>query len=107
MPARAGNAEINMAYSHQPLTFDQWKQLEQSGQLSYHYLGAGQTVHTARPDEIIAWHDTCWSGGGVNVVYGDGHADWVIHEQGNALLPLLQKATSPVRNPVVATPVSP
>lgn len=52
-------------------------QLTSGGHLSYVYLGRGLSASTATADTIVAYEKMTASMGGMNVLFGDGHVEWV------------------------------
>ena len=71
----------------------------QPGQISYTYLGAGKTVNSALPDEIIVWDATCQSAGGINVLFGDGHSDTLEGSDAKSIRDQIGNFTRPLRLP--------
>ncbi|MGD0769833.1 MAG: H-X9-DG-CTERM domain-containing protein [Tepidisphaeraceae bacterium] len=47
------------------------------GHLSYIYLGRGLSGNTVKPNTIVAYEMIPHAGGGTNVLFGDGHVEWV------------------------------
>jgi prepilin-type processing-associated H-X9-DG protein len=52
-------------------------QLTPGSDLSYIYLGRGLSVNTVTPNTIAAYEMIPHAGGGTNVLFGDGHVEWV------------------------------
>jgi prepilin-type processing-associated H-X9-DG protein len=52
-------------------------QLAVGGHLSYVYLGRGLNAKTVTPDTIVAYEKLPASSNGANVLFGDGHAEWL------------------------------
>jgi len=52
-------------------------QLISGGHLSYVYLGRGLSTKTVTPTTVVAYERLIPSSNGTNVLYGDGHVEWV------------------------------
>jgi prepilin-type processing-associated H-X9-DG protein len=52
-------------------------QMAAGGHLSYIYLGRGLSGNTVKPNTIVAYEMIPHAGGGTNVLFGDGHVEWV------------------------------
>ena len=52
-------------------------QMGAGGHLSYVYLGRGLSANTVSPNTIVAYEMIPSPGGGTNVLFGDGHVEWV------------------------------
>ena len=52
-------------------------QMAAGGHVSYIYLGRGLSVNTVTPNTILAYEMIPHAGGGTNVLFGDGHVEWV------------------------------
>jgi prepilin-type processing-associated H-X9-DG protein len=52
-------------------------QLADSAHVSYVYLGRGLTSSTAKPEDIVAYERPVDPNGGANVLFGDGHAEFI------------------------------
>jgi len=52
-------------------------QMGAGGHVSYIYLGRGLSVNTVTPNAIVAYEMIPNAGGGTNVLFGDGHVEWV------------------------------
>ena len=51
--------------------------LTAGGHVSYVYVGRGLTTRTVTPSTVIAYEPLANHGDGGNVLYGDGHAEWL------------------------------
>ena len=52
-------------------------QLGAGGHLSYFYLGRGLTTKTVTPGTVVSYERIYSSSAGTNVLFGDGHVEWV------------------------------
>jgi prepilin-type processing-associated H-X9-DG protein len=58
-----------------------------SGHLSYIYLGKGLNDKTADPDIVVLYEPlTDHAGDGMNILFGDGHAEWFTATVGKQLI---------------------
>ena len=77
------------------------------GHHSYIYLGKGLTVKTATPDVVILYEPLSnHANAGMNVLFGDGHAEWLTAAQAQPLLNQIAAGTWPVRLPWRTAPAS-
>jgi prepilin-type processing-associated H-X9-DG protein len=68
------------------------------GHCSYVYLGAGMTSKTVLADTVVAHENIAdHIGGGMNVLFGDGHVDWLGKNEATYLLKELQDGHNPPR----------
>jgi prepilin-type processing-associated H-X9-DG protein len=74
--------------------------LQQPGHNSYIYLGKGMNTKTAPPNVVIAYEaHTNHRGGGINVLYGDGHVDSANAIKTAKILAKVAASTRPVTIP--------
>ncbi|HEY7115324.1 MAG TPA: H-X9-DG-CTERM domain-containing protein [Tepidisphaeraceae bacterium] len=70
----------------------------QPGHCSYIYIGGGLTQATATPQHVIAYEPlTNHSGAGMNVLFGDGHAEFLPAAKANYVLAELKAGHNPPR----------
>jgi prepilin-type processing-associated H-X9-DG protein len=66
------------------------------GHCSYIYLGKGWMTKDATADKVLAYEPLKNHGGqGMNVLYGDGHVDWVAANEARAVLAELNAGHNP------------
>lgn len=69
------------------------------GHCSYVYVGKGWRVKDATADVVMAYEPLKnHEGRGMNVVYGDGHVDWVAAAEARAMLSELAAGHNPPRS---------
>jgi prepilin-type processing-associated H-X9-DG protein len=74
-------------------------EMEKPHHLSYVYLGKGLTTATAKDDTVIAYElPDNHQGDGMNMLFGDGHAEWESIKAANELINKARAATQPVPN---------
>jgi prepilin-type processing-associated H-X9-DG protein len=70
------------------------------GHCSYIYLGKGLTTQTITPDIVVAYEPPAiWAGQGGNVLFGDGHVEFINMPAMNSILTQIKSGTWPVRYP--------
>ena len=80
-----------------PTTQGQMDDLAVPGHCSYIYLGAGLTTATVLPNQVLAYEPlTNHKNDGMNVLFGDGHAEWIEMSRATKILAALKAATRPV-----------
>jgi prepilin-type processing-associated H-X9-DG protein len=71
--------------------------LTAGGHLSYIYVGAGWTTATTPANAVVAYEPLTNHGGtGMNVLFGDGHVDWLTPAQAKAILAKAGQGKPPV-----------
>lgn len=73
--------------------------MSKPGHLSYIYVGKGFDVKTVRPDAVILYEPISNDGGGMNVLFGDGHIEFISAGNAATILRRLKAGVSPVRWP--------
>ena len=64
--------------------------------LSYVYIGQGMTTATAKANTVVLYeHDQDHAGEGINILFGDGHAEWETMPRARLLIPQLAAETRP------------
>jgi prepilin-type processing-associated H-X9-DG protein len=77
------------------------------GHHSYIYLGKGLTLSTASPDVILLYEPLSdHANTGMNVLFADGHDDWLSPADAQPLLKQVAAGTWPVRLPPATAPAS-
>jgi prepilin-type processing-associated H-X9-DG protein len=72
--------------------------LNEKGHLSFIYLGKGMTAKQLTPQIALAYEPlTNHAGEGINVLYGDGHAQWFDKKQAAHVIAELQAGQNPPR----------
>jgi prepilin-type processing-associated H-X9-DG protein len=72
--------------------------LSEKDHMSYVYLGAGMTADKLTFDQILAYEPLSnHAGEGINVLYGDGHAQWFDKKQAAHVIAELQAGHNPPR----------
>lgn len=68
------------------------------GHLSYVYVGRGLTDNTVADDTVVCYEPLAnHSGAGMNVLFGDGHAEWVPRAKAVGTVARLAAGERPVR----------
>ena len=68
----------------------------QGAQLSYIYAGKGMSIRTP-PNAVLAYEPPANHGDGMNVLFVDGHTEWLNVAQGRKLLSELAAGSNPPR----------
>jgi hypothetical protein len=72
--------------------------LKETGHLSYIYVGAGLTDRQLTPQIVLAYEPLSnHAGEGINVLYGDGSAQWLDKKQATHVIAELQAGHNPPR----------
>ena len=74
-------------------------QLSAGGHLSYVYLGRGLTAKTVTPETVLAYELIQNPGGGSNMLFGDGHVDYIDGARATAFIAHATTAPVPVTMP--------
>jgi prepilin-type processing-associated H-X9-DG protein len=74
-------------------------QLSTGGHLSYVYLGRGLTAKTVTPDTVLAYELIQYPSGGSNMLFGDGHVDYIDGARATAFIAHATTAPVPVTMP--------
>jgi prepilin-type processing-associated H-X9-DG protein len=71
--------------------------LTAGGHLSYIYVGAGWTTATTPADAVVAYEPlTNHGGAGMNVLFGDGHVNWLNATKAQIILATAAQGKPPV-----------
>jgi prepilin-type processing-associated H-X9-DG protein len=84
-----------------PTAQAQATQLSTGGHCSYIYVGRGLTAKTVTPDTVVVYeplanHST---GRGINVLFGDGHVDYVVAQTAGKIIAAAATGRFPVTMP--------
>ena len=74
-------------------------QLNGPGHLSYVYLGGGLSANTVTPNDVVAYEMIAQSGSETNVLFGDGHVEFVGPVTTARIISQAAKGTSPITLP--------
>lgn len=75
-------------------------QLSAGSHLSYVYLGNRLTTNNATPDTVVAYEKLEPDADGTNVLFSDGHVDWVDSATAAKIIAEAQAGKFPVTMPV-------
>jgi prepilin-type processing-associated H-X9-DG protein len=64
-------------------------------QNDYVWLGKGKTTATARPDTLIGYENYSENSEGINVLFGDGHVEWMTLQEARQLIEKSKAASAP------------
>ncbi len=66
-------------------------------QCSYIYVGAGLTQKTATAEHLMVYEPLANHGTGIDILYGDGHTDWLDKREAQYVISELQSGHNPPR----------
>lgn len=97
------------------------EEFRKPGHVSYVYVGKGLTLKSPA-DAVVLFEPlsnhtndgmTVWSerladrsGDGMNVLFADGHVEWLVNEDGRAILAQADSGVRPIRFPPVVSPTT-
>jgi len=79
-----------------PTTQGQIDDMATPGHVSYIYLGKGLTDKTVLPNQVIAYEPLANHGNGIDVLLGDGHAEFVDKNRAMKIITAATSTTQPV-----------
>jgi prepilin-type processing-associated H-X9-DG protein len=90
----------NVPRSTAPTTRAQADEIDSGKCTSYIYLGKGMNARTVPADAVIAYEPLSNHGGdGTNVLFGDGHVEFLNKTEAQTILTQVQSGARPVRWP--------
>lgn len=89
----------NETPSTAPTIEERASDMAKPGFVSYNYLGKGLTDKTVLPNQIIAYEPLANHGDGINVLLGDGHAEFVSVARAKKIISDARAGKNPVLLP--------
>jgi len=75
-------------------------ELAKGGHCSYIYVGRGMTTATATSTTVVAYEPLVNHGNGADVLFGDGHVQFMLAPQFKSLIATIPATTFPTTQPI-------